>query len=337
MSRSFAFIQFIFFVAVCAFARTGWAEEAIMATLAPRGSPAAPVHAAFLDTFAAQSSGAVTITPFFSGELGPEEKYFGDLRRGRIQLAVVSSHGISAAIPEISILRAPFLFDSVEEYTYVFENFLKFDIEALFEDKGLVLFSWMVSGWDGIYAQSALPTPGDLEGVRIRVPLEPTAPLVFETLRADVIHVPFTDVITGLQTGLIEAGETTPSAYISAGLWAEAPHFNHTDHTLNAAFGIANARWFRSLQESDQQALTTSYASALDIFDEMSLRIEHDLNELENAGRLYRHRPSAEQREQWRAASEPALAVMPGVLGGRAQDLLTAVMDGKRAFAEQQQ
>ncbi len=71
------------------------------------------------------------------GQVGTEESMIAAMRRGRAQLAMLSTPGTSAAIPELSLLMAPYLFESFAEADFVLDNYILAMVKTLFADKGL--------------------------------------------------------------------------------------------------------------------------------------------------------------------------------------------------------
>ena len=67
------------------------------------------------------SEGRLSVRLLIRGEAGPEETLFMGLRRGKIQVAGISTSGISLILPELDVLRAPFLFDSIAEVGFVLD------------------------------------------------------------------------------------------------------------------------------------------------------------------------------------------------------------------------
>ncbi len=148
-----------------------------MATMSPVGSPSRFVYDRLLNAVETNTQGRYTITPYFNGELGPEESYFNAMRRGRIHLSAVSSQAVGTAVPEYSILRAPYLFESFEELSFIYTTHLTELLTELFAEKGMVHLEWAANGWGNVYAQKPIRIPSDVAGYRIRVPLEPNAAL----------------------------------------------------------------------------------------------------------------------------------------------------------------
>lgn len=314
-------------------ASTASAEQVRMATMSPPGAPSRFVYDELVEKIESGTGGAYTIEPYFNGELGPEESYFNAMRRGRIQLSAVSSQAIGTAIPEYAILRAPYLFDSFEELAFVYDEYLFEKYIELFSEKGIVHLQWAANGWENVYAQKPVLSPADLKGYRIRVPLEPNAALVFAAAGADVIQIPFTDIIQALQTGLIDGGESTTLMYVQAGIFTEAPHFTRTMHGFSLAVFTANKRWFDRLPNSAQDTIQSSYMPSRRAFPMLRTGTQELLEKVSNQLDVFIHDLSPRQRQDWRATTRRAVDQIVTQVGGDATEIYDLIITGKKAYA----
>ncbi len=80
------------------------------------------------------------------------------LRRGRVQVASFTASGVSAVLPEFDILRAPFLFSSMDEVDFVLDEHITPLMKELLAAQDLHFFAFSDEGWFNLYGQTALPT-----------------------------------------------------------------------------------------------------------------------------------------------------------------------------------
>lgn len=310
------------------------AEKIRMATMSPAGAPSRFVYDQLMENIEAQTEGRYTIEPYFNGELGPEESYFNAMRRGRIQLSAISSQAVGTAVPEYAVLRAPYLFSSFEELAFVYDGFLSSYLTEKFDDKGMVHIQWAANGWENVYAQKPVLSPVNVEGYRIRIPLEPNAALFFAAAGADVIQIPFTDIIQSLQTGLIEGGESTTLMYVQAGIFTEARHFTRTRHGFSLAVFAANKRWFDRLPESAQSAIRSAYMPAQEAYPALHAGTQEFLQKAANQYDIVIHDLNPKQRLEWRNATRDAVEQIISQVGGDAEEVYALILEGKEAYAQ---
>ena len=304
-----------------------------MAGMAPEGSPVRPQYDTMLANLEQLSSGRLEVEAFLSGELGPEETYFSAMRRGRIEMAAVSAYAVSQAVPEYALLRAPFLFDSFDQFAFIYDTYLKDAYAPLLAEAGMVELRWIANGFENIYANRPLTRPSDARGVRIRVPADPNAARVFQAVNADVIQVPFTEVIQSLQTGLIEGGESTSLYFLLGQFDAEAKHLTRTRHGFSSGVLVANKRWFDRQSSKDQAIYRQIYLPSRDAYREVSAIAEDFLGRAVANG-LQVHDLSAEDRAAWAAATAAVTETLVEQIGGESERIMALIEEGKTAWAE---
>ena len=242
---------------LCLFALLPTAGGAEAVTFGGRAAPGT-VGDVYWNRFAEQveahSNGRVSVRLMIRGEVGPEEAIFAQLRRGRrIQLAGVSTSPMTVILPELDVLRLPFLFDSIEEVGYVLDEHLKAPVARRLLEHDLVMLDWMSAGWLNFYASFPIMRPEDAAGRRMRVNASDVAIRFLEAIDADIVPISFADVVPALQTGLIDGGEQSTQLFITGGIGKFAPHFSRTRHAFLTALIIANRAWYEALSEEDQR------------------------------------------------------------------------------------
>lgn len=321
-----------FIILVTAYSGSVYGEDVRMSTMSPVGSPSRFVYDKLVEKVTTESNGNYTIEPFFNGELGPEETYFNAMRRGRIQLAAISGQAVGTAVPEYSLLRAPYLFESFEELAFIYDNFLLQRLEELFLEKDMVHLQWAANGWENVYAQKPVRELSDIEGYRIRVPLEPSAVLFFSAAGADVIQIPFTDIIQSLQTGLIDGGESTTLMYVQSGISTEAPHLTRTRHGFSLAVFTANKKWFEGLSPRTQEIFRNSYMKAEQAYPVLRAKTTNFLSQESRKGVMI-YDLSPQQRQDWRQKTLGALDKIIDQVGVGAAEFYDLIKAGKKEYA----
>ena len=138
-----------------------------------------------------------------------------NVRRGRVQYGGTSLHGMSSIVPELSVILAPYLFDSYEEVDFVADNYLTPVFAEMLAERGLTFIQWSEVGWNHIYCREPRKEPEEFRGVKMRAPTA-IAPQVFtDSIGADNIPLAFDETLPALQTGLIECGQSGAGQYLS--------------------------------------------------------------------------------------------------------------------------
>ena len=215
-----------------------------------------------------------------NGESGSEENSLNGLRRGRSNISFVSVGALSSIIPELSILSLPFLFNSNEEADFVLDNYLLDYFKKEMISKNLNLLRWVDSGWSIIYLNTFIKGPSNLRNLRIRTPSSISSRIYFKEFNADIVQLPFSEVIPALQTGLIDGGTTSILMFHIAGIYEYAPYLKYTNHALNPGAVVTNYSWFNKISTNNKQIIDESFPSSHE------LRLKHRNFECETENKI---------------------------------------------------
>ncbi|MDH3977532.1 MAG: TRAP transporter substrate-binding protein [Gammaproteobacteria bacterium] len=296
------------------------------------GSPGEAVWLAFKADVERADAERFDLRPLIYGQLGSEEQLLSGLRRGRIQFANLSAQVTSTVVPELALLYAPYLFDSLEEADYVYDAYLTPLYRELLADKGLHLLTWYEIGFHSVYSQTPVQIPADMQGMRFRVSSSLNARLFGEAIGADVIPLGFGDVVSGLQTGLIESGENSLSLYAHTGIVDEAPYFTETQHAFGVSVIVADNRWWSALSEVDRRLLSESFP---DIAESRAMIRAQDQKDLGNDALGIKLQPLSDtQKNAWRQATRSVTSRLIEDIGGRSNEIYQLIQRGKQEYAD---
>ena len=303
-----------------------------VAGIAAPGTPGELYWQQYRDAVRVQSGGRLDVTLMVYGEAGPEETQFSALRRNRLQIGGISTGTLGLALPELAILRAPFLFESQDEVSAVLDDHLLPVISDLLADKDLVLLSWMMDGWSDLYGTFPIRAPDDVRGRKMRVSADDAAQLYLRAVGADVIQIPLSDVIPGLQTGLLDGGEQSTQIFSLAGLDSAATHLTLTHHGYSTAGIVANRGWWESLSAEDRSVFKSAVPDA-NWYRSLVLDMNAAYLDRARGEGLAVITPNAEELAAWQAAGLAVHDDLIARIGGEAQALYDAVMAAKAAVA----
>ena len=296
---------------------------------------------------------SVRLDYFTKGELGDEERFLHDLRRGRVHIGGLSLQGLSSSIPELTIAMAPYLFDSYEQVDFVYDNYLYEITNELAEAQNLYITQWVEVGWTHLYADRALTHPDLAAGLRMRTSPNAAARYFAEAAGMDAIPLGITDVIPALQTGLIEGGLASLVFHFFTTMDL-APHFTLTRHSFDTGAIVLNLDWYLSANEDQKYALDNGWGSsaaaragvrgltdALEgamrsgVMRDREGNVVRELKTLSGTP-ISIHDLTADEHAAWRAANANVLDQLVSSIGGRARDMADAIERGKAAFARQE-
>jgi tripartite ATP-independent transporter DctP family solute receptor len=197
-----------------------------------------------------ESGGRVKVSLFFGGRRGSEREMLTELRRGKLQAAGLSNAIVATEVPELGVLELPFLFRDAAEVDYVIDDVVGKELEAKMADKGLFLNFWAENGWRSIGTRTRpIRTPDDVRGLKVRAQESPINVAFWDALEAKSTEIPLNEVLSALQTGVIEGFDQTPVYMVGAGWHTQIKYYSLTEHVYQPACMVYNKRFIESLPE----------------------------------------------------------------------------------------
>jgi len=185
------------------------------ATVAPEGSTWMNVMTDFSKAVDAQTQGKVKFKLYPGGTAGDEPVVLRKIRIGQYHSAGFTGVALGEILPEVRILDSPFLFRSHEEIDFI-SNKLFDHFSTMFEENGFVLLGWAEVGFVYVFTNKPVYSVQDMGGVKMWMwEGDPIAEATFKSINVSPIPLSLTDVMTSLQTNLINGVYISPLACIA--------------------------------------------------------------------------------------------------------------------------
>jgi TRAP-type C4-dicarboxylate transport system substrate-binding protein len=184
--------------------------EIKMATLAPEGSPWHKVLERIGERWRGISAGKVRLKIFAGGTLGDEPDLVNKMRIDQIQAVALSGAGMSDLEPGVMALQTPMMIDSYPELDYVRDRVAP-RLEKMIEARGYLVLNWGDAGWVHIFSRTPINNINDLRRMKLFVWAGSNDEIeLWKANNFRPVALAATDILMGLETGLIDAVPTTP-------------------------------------------------------------------------------------------------------------------------------
>lgn len=185
------------------------------ATLAPEGSTWMKVMADYDRELQAKTAGRLRFKFYPGGVSGDEKDMVRKIRLGQLHAAGLTGVGLGEIAPVVRVLDSPFLFRAPEEVDRALRLY-EGDLTRALEAKGFVLLGWTEVGFVHLFTNSPVTRPLDLKAVKMWVwEGDPIAAAAFKAFGIHPIPLSITDVMTSLQTGLVNGVYASPMAALA--------------------------------------------------------------------------------------------------------------------------
>ncbi|MBU0506022.1 MAG: TRAP transporter substrate-binding protein DctP [bacterium] len=195
-------------VVVCALTLISFQVHAVelkIATLAPQGTSMHNTFEKLGKDIKAATGGRVSIKIFGGGVQGDEKDVVRKMRYGQLDGAALTGVGMGMIDPQIRVLELPFLFKNSSEVDKVYAGMEPF-FKSAFSNKGFELLGWAEVGFVKIFSNKAIREKTDLKGVKMWMwEGDPLAKAMYDAMGVTPVPLAITDVLTSLQTNLIDA------------------------------------------------------------------------------------------------------------------------------------
>ena len=182
------------------------------------------------------SGGKMSINQFPGAQLGQEPQMLQKMRAGDIDFVITSTANASTVAPQAGVFSLHFLF---RDQNHLAKSLADPGIAQAFRDMtkesvtGARTLGLLTMGLRNMYSKKEILNVNDIKGQKIRVQATKTEDTHFPAYGAQVVHMPFGDVYTSLQTGVVNIAENGVNVYMANKHYEVAPVLSITEHEAN--------------------------------------------------------------------------------------------------------
>jgi len=202
-----------------------------------------------------------------NSQLGNERDLMEGLQLGTVQMAEVSGGVMSTFVPETGVFSLPFVFRDWDHLDKVLKTPAVVDRldEITLKKSGIRILGWMEQGFR-VTLTVKKPINGlkDFEGLKIRVPEDKVLIRTFQLVKAAPTVIPWGEVYTSLQTGVVEGMESTTPAMYTMKFYEVANYIAETNHQHSVVGFLISEKFFQSLSKAAQEVILQAARETMD-------------------------------------------------------------------------
>ena len=252
----------------------------------PDGYPTVEAVKYFGDLVKERTGGRYSVEVYHSAQLGQEADTIEQVRSGVIDLNRVSMAPWNSLVPLTKIPSLPYLFTSPDHARKVMAGEIGDEIAKGFDEHGVVVIAFYDGGARSFYnSKKAVNTVDDLKGMKYRVIQSDVFVDMVAALGATATPMPYGEVYSSIETGVIDGAENNFPSYESAKHFEVAKFYSLDEHTIvPEVFVMAKTAWDRLSDEDKaifKQAGKESMEKQWQLWDE---RVAASRKIVEDAG-----------------------------------------------------
>ena len=288
-------------------------EEPVKLVLGHAGADTDPRQIAavqFKDLVEEKSDGQITVEIHPASTLGTWEEMIEGLQLGSTDIVIESLLAVEAYTDLSSIETAPFLYENEEQFFEVWDGELGTEIkQAITDASGYEMLGNMYRGPRELTTKEPVTNLDELQGKTIRTPSAPTMLATWEALGARAEALPFNEVYSALESGVLDGQENPLDAILFNSIHEVAPHIGETSHMYANYHFIGWNDALLSLPETQQDIIRESADEVGKSYTETTLSdTEKYRGELEAAGAEFHE---ITDLEDWVEATQPIIDGLP--------------------------
>jgi len=211
----------------------------------------------FADRVKELTGGKLVVNVYPNSQLGNEREYVEFLQTGQIEFGRVATSVLGAFVPQFQAFDLPYLFKSKQDMFRAADGELGNLLLKLLADKlkikGLGFFD---DGSRCLYSSKRpIVVPADFKGMKVRVMENQLMIKTFNLLGAAATPLPYGELYSALQQGVVDAGEGPVQSYWAMKHNEVAKYFSYTDTFISPALPMVGLKWYNAQSKEIQQAI----------------------------------------------------------------------------------
>lgn len=217
-----------------------------------------------------RSSGRICIEVFHSAQLGEEKDTIEQTKFGVIDMNRVSMGPFNNIIEETKVVSLPFIFRDTSHMHRVMDGPIGDEILAAFEPHGFIGLAYFDGGSRSFYnSKKPITSIADLAGMKVRTMQSDVFVDMMSALGANATPMPFGEVYSALQTGVIDGAENNWPSFESSGHYEVAGYYTLNEHLIVPEVLVMSKASWDKLTPEDQALVRQAAKDAVPINREL--------------------------------------------------------------------
>ena len=258
----------------------------------------------FKELVEARTQGKVKVEVYANAALYKDKEEVEALQLGAVQMLApaVSKFG-TMGVREFEAFDLPYLFDGESALNKVLDGPIGADLLKKLESKGMIGLAYWTSGFRSLSANKPLMVPADARGLKFRIPSSKVLDAEIRSIGAVPQVMASSEVYQGLQTGVVDATEATPSNLYTLKLFEVQKHYTLTKHSALVYAVIVNKSFWLGLPPPIRAMLETAMKEATAYGNGLAAKDNADaLTAIRKSGKTQVYEPTEAQLKEWKNA-----------------------------------
>jgi len=227
------------------------------------GHPAVMGAEKWAELLKQKSGGKLTLKVFANGVLGGDVQVLSAVQGGTIDFSSMNSGILQTQVKEFALFDFPFMFENGKEADAILDGAFGKKLANLLPAKGLINVAYWELGFRNLTnSKRPIEKMDDLAGLKIRVIQSPIYIDTFNTLGANAVPMPITEVYTAMEQKIIDGHENPFSVIETSKFFEVQKYLTISNHIYNPQSVLASKKKWDALTKDEQEMLTSTMVEA---------------------------------------------------------------------------
>jgi len=209
------------------------------------------------------SKGRIDVQIYPSSQLYKDNAVLKAIRLNSVQMAAPSFSKFGKIVPQLALFDLPFIFKNIDHLHRVQDGEVGTKLKGMVAAKGIVALNFWDNGFKQLSTNSKpLIVPADAKGQKFRIMSSKVLEAQFHAVGANPQMMPFSEVYSGLQQGVIDGQENTISNIYTKKFHEVQKNLTITDHGYLGYLVVMSKKFWKSLPEDLQKNVTQAMNEA---------------------------------------------------------------------------
>jgi C4-dicarboxylate-binding protein DctP len=248
-----------------------------------------------------RTDGKVEVQVYPNAALYSDREAIEALQMNAIQMACPSFSKFTGFVPELQIFDLPFLFKNRDHLYAFMESDVGQELLELVKEKGLLGLSYWDNGFKQISLDSnAIRMPKDVSGQKFRIMSSKVLEAQFKAVDASPQVLPFSEVYSALQQGVVDGQENTISNIYTKKFHEVQNYLTLSNHGYLGYMLVTNQMFWSKLPENLRKTVQKCVQDATEYERKKAKQLNMEqLEKIRESGEVKIHELTEKEREAW--------------------------------------
>jgi len=256
----------------------------------------------FKEMLEKESNGRFAVQYFPNNQLGPEEVFIDQTKRGTIQIGVSGSIAKKDEI-KLNLMEPPFAIETWKQGYAVYNGPIAEKIKGdYYKNTGSYVFGFLVNGFREISSNTPVTDMEELRKLKLRVPTTNLYVNMFKGFGCNTVMMPLSELYNALETRVVDGQDNPYPTVVASNFWEVQKYLLESRHMFSTNAVLVNGKFRDGLASADRALFDKCLQAAIDHNWKISEQADNDAKQFLIDKGVKIHVPSPELRKQMKAS-----------------------------------